>query len=146
MYPEFIRGTSYVVFLRRVDRGQPEVILATMVDGAISDHVVLLKNDTAARFTPSGGNRLLFVRNDNLYAQRLNLNTRSLEGEPELIIKEVASQPSLFRADFSVADNGTIAWRPGRAALSQLVTFDRQGRQLGVSGPPGAIETVLMLA
>lgn len=144
MYPEFIRGTPHVVFLRRVDRGQPEVILATMVDGAIADHVVLLKNDTAARFTPSGGNRLLFVRNENLYAQRLNLTTRSLEGEPELIIKEVASQPSLFRADFSVADNGTIAWRPGRAALSQVVTFNRQGQQLGVSGPPGAIETVLM--
>jgi hypothetical protein len=74
----------------------------------------------------------------------LNLAARSAEGEPELIIKAVASQPSLFRADFSVADNGTIAWRPGRAALSQVVTFDRQGRRLGVSGPPGAIETVLM--
>jgi hypothetical protein len=58
MYPELIRGTPYVVFLRRVDRGQPEVVLATLVNGAISDHVVLLRNDTAARFSPSGGNRL----------------------------------------------------------------------------------------
>jgi hypothetical protein len=66
---------------------------------------------------------VLFVKDDNLYSQRLNLAARAVESEPELLVRGVASQPGLARADFSVADNGTIAWRPGRAALAQVVAF-----------------------
>lgn len=43
-------------------------------------------------------------------------------------MRGVASNVTTRRADFSVADNGTLAWRPGRAAEAQVTTFDRGGR------------------
>ena len=137
MYPEAIGGTDQLLVWR-----DGEVCLVTFREGAVSELKVLFENDTAARYTPSGGGRVLFVKNDNLYAQRLNLTTRGVEGDAELVARGVVSQPDQARADFSVADNGTIAWRPGRVALSQVVTFDRTGKALGVSGRPGVISSI----
>src|SRR4030095_4182690 len=91
------------------------------------------------RYTPASGGRLLFVRNDNLYAQTLNRTARKLEGEPELIQQSVASSPAFHVAHFSVSRTGVVAWRPGTAGLSQVTVFDRQGREIGTAGfPPGA--------
>ena len=87
-----------------------------------------MKNATAVRYTPAGGGRILFVRNDNLYAQTLNRTTRTLEGEPELIQQRVASSPSFYAAHFSVSRTGVVAWRPGTAGLSQVTIFDRRGK------------------
>jgi hypothetical protein len=142
LYPEFIHGTGYFLAWRTDERGVGEVCLNTMSGGVQTAMVPLFKNATAARYTPSGGGRVLFVKDDILYAQRLNLVTRAVEGEPELMVRGVASQPVLARADFSVADNGTIAWRPGRAGMAQATAFDRQGREAGVSGPAAAIDSV----
>ena len=139
LYPEFLPGTQDFLALSASAGGEDEVRLATLSSGKISNSVTLFKNETAARFTPFGGGRVLFVKNDNLYSQRLNRAARAVEGEPELIVRGVASQPALMRADFSVAANGTIAWRPGRAALAQVTVFDRHGVQTGIAGPPGAI-------
>jgi hypothetical protein len=101
-----------------------------------------MKNQTMARYTPSGGGRVLFVRNDNLYAQRLNREARKLEGEPELLEQGVASSPEWALAHFSVSRAGVIAWRPGRAFYSQVTLFDRQGKQIGTAGPPGIFRTL----
>jgi WD40-like Beta Propeller Repeat len=95
-----------------------------------------MKNDTMAHYTASGGGRVMFVRNDNLYAQKLNVAKRSLEGEPALLERGVASLPQDVLSLFSVSQSGVVVWRSGGVALSQLVTFDRQGKQVGTTGPP----------
>ena len=146
--PEFLPGSEDFLMLFVPD-GNPEdagIYLATLRDGKAVDAVLLLKNQTAAHFTPAGGGRILFVRGDNLYSQRLNRSTRKLEGEAELIAQGVASQPSMtvHAADFSVARNGTVAWRPGTAAVSQVIVFDRQGNQLGATGPVGSFGTLVL--
>jgi hypothetical protein len=143
LYPEFLPGTQDFIALSPRAGDENEVRLATLNSGKISNVVTLFRNETAARFTPFGG-RVLFVKNDNLYSRRLNRAARALEGEPELMVRGVASQPALMRADFSVAANGTIAWRPGQAALAQVTVFDRHGVQTGVAGPPGAIGSVYL--
>ncbi len=74
----------------------------------------------------------------------MNLTARAVEGEPELLVSGVGSQPGLRRADFSVANNGTIAWRPGKAALAQLTILDRQGAAQGVVGPAGSLDSVYL--
>jgi len=142
LYPEFFPGTRNLLGWRANAGEDGEVCIATIGDGTISNLTVLFKNDTAARYTPSGGGRVLFVKNDNLYAQRLNPRARAVEGDPELIVRGVGSQPALARADFSVAANGTIAWRPGRAAMAQVMAFSRSGANEGVAGPPGVIDSV----
>lgn len=86
MWPEFLPDSEDFLFQSTsVARGfeQSEIYLATLRDGRAVDPVLLMENATAARYTPAGGGRLLFVRNDNLYTQALNRTARKLEGEPE---------------------------------------------------------------
>ena len=141
LYPDFIPGTADFVAWRPSGT-EGEVCFGTIAAGAVTNLTTLFGSRTAARYTPSGGGRLLFVRNDALYAQRFDHATRIVEGEPELIVKGVASQPLLSRADFDVADNGTIVWRPGGTALSRVSTYDRQGKVTAVSGPPSAVYSI----
>jgi eukaryotic-like serine/threonine-protein kinase len=140
-WPEFLPGSEdFLVF---VEQGiEQSVYLATLRDGRAADPVLLMKNATAARYTPAGGGRLLFVRNDNLYAQTLNRTARRLEGEPELVQQRVASSPSFHVAHFSVSRTGVVAWRPGTAGLSQVTIFDRQGREIGTAGSPTVVQTL----
>ena len=121
---------------------ESEIYLATLRDGRAADPVLLMKNATAVRYTPAGGGRILFVRNDNLYAQTLNRTTRTLEGGPELIQQRVASSPSFYAAHFSVSRTGVVAWRPGTAGLSQVTIFDREGKEIGTAGPPTVVQTL----
>ena len=148
-YPEFLPASDDFLFLFVPFLPEGEgaaVYLATLRQGKAMNTVMLLKNQTAAHYTPAGGGQLLFVRNDNLYSRKLNPRSRKLEGQVELVAHGVASQPSMGvnLGDFSVARNGTIAWRPGRAALSQVTVFDRQGKLLSTTGRPGAYSDVVL--
>jgi serine/threonine protein kinase len=134
LYPEFLPGSEDFLFMCRV-RDSSAVYLASLRDGKAVDPVLLLNNQTAARYTPAGGGRVLFVRDENLYSQKLNRWARRLEGDAESVAQGVASQPGDSHGMFSVARNGTVAWRPGKAALSQVNIFDRQGNPIGIAGP-----------
>src|SRR4029078_11299195 len=76
------------------------------------------------------------------YSQRLNRQSRKLEGAPELVQQGVASSPSFGLAHFSVSRTGVVAWRPGKAGLSQVTVFDRQGKELGTAGSPTIVQTM----
>jgi serine/threonine protein kinase len=142
-WPEFLPGSKdFLVLEERSEGLESNIYLATLEAGTLSNPVLLIKNQTMARYTPSGGGRVLFVRNDNLYAQKLNREARKLEGEPELLEQGVASSPEWGLAHFSVSRAGVIAWRPGRAFYSQVTVFDRQGKQTGTAGPPGIFRTL----
>jgi len=144
-FPEFLPGSEDFVFyldLYARTREESEVYLATLRDGRAVDPVLLMKNTTAARYTPAGGGHILFVRNDNLYAQKLNRAARKLEGEPELVQQRVASSPSFGIAHFSVSRTGAVAWRPGTAGLSLVTIFDRQGKEVDTAGSPSVIQTL----
>ena len=136
--PQFLPGTDLsFLFLRLADNGeQNEVTLARLRGRKAVDLVTLMKNETAASYTPAGGGSLLFVHNDNLYSRKLDLGKRKLVGDAELVQERVASGPAFNLADFSVSRSGAIAWRPGIAALSQVTIFDRSGREIGTAGPP----------
>jgi hypothetical protein len=141
-WPEFLPDSEDFLVLAERGIEQSDVYLATLRDGRAADPVLLMKNATAARYTPAGGGRLLFVRNDNLYAQTLNRTARKLEGEPVLVQQSVASSPAFHVAHFSVSRTGVLAWRPGTAGLSQVTIFDRQGREIGTAGSPTVVQTL----
>jgi WD40-like Beta Propeller Repeat len=145
--PRFIPGTQDFIVLHR-QRGDAagEVWLATLSEGVMTNVSVLMKNATAARYTPAGGGHLLYAKNDNLYAQSMDLSARHLVGDPKLVAKGVASQPSgsISLADFSVSQNGVIAWRSGKAGTSQVTVFDRTGKKIGIAGPEGDVSTLIV--
>jgi eukaryotic-like serine/threonine-protein kinase len=140
MYPEFLPGGENLIFFLRAygNSAKTGEYLARYRNKKIVDPTLLLVNETAARYTPAANGRLLFVRNDNLYSQRLNLSARKLEGEAAMVAEGVTSNPYAYirRADFSVARNGTVVWRPGKAGMSRVTVFDRSGRPIATAGPP----------
>jgi hypothetical protein len=142
-FPEFLAGSDDFLFfhLTPEDPAEGSIYLATLRNGKAVNPSLLLRNATPARYTPAGGGRILFVRNDNLYSQKLNLGGRKLEGEAELVVQGVASGQ---RAVVSVARNGTIAWRPGTAAYTQITEFDRGGKVIGASGPKAVLTTLAL--
>lgn len=145
--PEFLPGSDDLLFLLNPEVGDdPEIYLGTLRGDTIENATLLFKNDTAARYTPAGGGRLMFVRNDVLYGQRLNRSTRALEGDPEVITRGVSSMPgnTFYRAYFSVSRTGTIAWKPGTADAAQVTVFNRRGEQLGAAGPPSLIVSIVL--
>jgi DNA-binding winged helix-turn-helix (wHTH) protein/Tol biopolymer transport system component len=140
-YPEFLPDGKNVLFAwSREGDDEPGLYLATWENGGIARRPILLRrNTTAGHYTPSGGGRLLYVRSDKLYAQKLNVHLGTLEGEPERVVDGVYSESgwsSPLRASFSVSRNGVLAWLGGRVGLAQLTWFDRRGRVSGTAGPP----------
>lgn len=67
-------------------------------------------------------------------AQPFDVKRLELRGEPTKIAEPVS--------DFSVSSNGVLAYRSGSVARSQLVWFDRSGKQTGTVGEPGALTRV----
>ena len=141
--PEFLPGTNdFLVTFEPLGAAEGEIYLAMLRDEQPADPVLLMCNQTAPHYTPAGGGQLLFVRDDVLYSQSLNTSARRLEGDPEVVERDVASAPGFRRAHFSVSDAGVLAWRPGREGFVHLTTFDRAGREIGTSGPPSGILSV----
>jgi eukaryotic-like serine/threonine-protein kinase len=77
---------------------------------------------------------LLSIRNGNLMAQRFDPTRLQLAGEPVLLAEKVAD----FGHDayFTVAANGTLAYRSAGVDKTQLMWFDRAGKKLGTVGLP----------
>ncbi len=140
-YPQFLPGgDDFLFFLDPDEEDGAEVYLATLRDGKAINVSLLMKNETAAWYTPAGGGRLLYIREDDLYSRKLDRKRRKLDGDAELVQRGVASIPgqSFNRPAFSVSRSGTIAWRPGKPARNQVTAFDRHGREVGRAGPPGS--------
>jgi serine/threonine protein kinase len=133
--PEFLPGGDDFLFVF-IPSGSAEaqLFLATLRGGKAVDPRLLFSNDTAAAFTSAGGGHILFVRNDNLYGQKLDVKGRHLIGAPELIQEQVASNAELRVAYFSVSSSGTVVWRSGTAVTSQVTVFDRKGNRIGTAG------------
>ena len=150
LHPHFLPDSEDFLFLfvpidsDGEEDEEGDIYLATFQDGNATNPVRLLPATTAARYTPAGGGRLLFIRNDNLYAQTLDVDRRRLEGDAELVEENIASMPSIsnFTAHFSVSHSGTLAWRPGRAALAQVTVFDRQGNEIATAGPESPVHSI----
>ena len=141
-WPEFIPGRDdFLIGFEPRDEAGMDVYLATLKDRQVVNPVRLMRNETAAAYTPAAGGRVLFVRNDTLYTQHLDLTARTLTGAPEVLAAGVATVPGFRLPEFSVSGT-TIAWRPGGMALSQLTVFDRSGTVIGAAGPPAAFLSV----
>ena len=141
--PEFLPGGEDFLFaFVPADSADVQILIATLRGGKAADPRLLFTNETAAAYTGAGGGRILFVRNDNLYAQKLDRKARRVIGEPGLVQEHVASHASPRKAYFSVSTSGTLVWRSGTAVLSQVGIFDRKGNRLGAAGSPVPVEFI----
>jgi len=81
---------------------------------------------------------LLYWRDNGLVAQRFDLRSFALTGDPRVVSDAVEYFPQTNLAVFAVAGKTLVAQtRAGKGAnKSQLIWFDRRGKQVGTVGPP----------
>ncbi len=94
------------------------------------------------RATQGGGGYLLFLRAQTLMAQRFDVQTRSLHGDPIAIANPIG----LFatRGLFSVSDSGVLAYRQGASEVNRLTWFDRTGKAVANVGELGRFENLAL--
>jgi eukaryotic-like serine/threonine-protein kinase len=76
--------------------------------------------------------RLLFMKDDTLFAQPFNADTLELSGQPVRLAGRVLAGALLFTA----VDHGPLLYRVTVNATRQLTWFDRQGQPAGSQGSP----------
>lgn len=141
--PEFLPNGKLLFGWATEADTEAGLFLATLDHGKFAGKPVLIRrNITPGHFSASAGGRLLYLKDDDLFAQKLDPDSGKLAGEPQRIVVGVASAEGPRRAYFSVSRNGVLTWTPGTQIVSQLTWFDRKGNALGTAGPACAISTV----
>lgn len=93
----------------------------------------IIPENSTVRFAPPDW--LIMVRNEVLVAQKIDVNSLDLIGDPVPIITQVENAASA-PARFSVSANGVIVWQGVWQRNYQLRFFDREGKQTGAIGNP----------
>jgi serine/threonine protein kinase/Tol biopolymer transport system component len=89
---------------------------------------------------------LLYWRDDALVAQRFDLRNYSLAGEPHIVSDAVQYFPQTNFAVFDAAGRTLVAQtRADKGAnKSQLIWFDRHGKQVGTVGAPDMVSNPML--
>ncbi|MGH9316719.1 MAG: protein kinase domain-containing protein, partial [Thermoanaerobaculia bacterium] len=92
----------------------------------------------APSFAKASEGYLLFFRERNLLAQPFDAKGLRITGDPFPVAEEIQYFPQVYSALFSVSENGVLLYQARSASGgSQLVWFDRNGKQIGSLGAPG---------
>jgi serine/threonine protein kinase len=128
--PQFLPDERHVLYYAR---GAPQVrgVFIAKRDG--TEPKRLIDADAPAVFA-SG--QLLFVRNNILYAQTLDLDRLEVRGAPVAIADSVAVNAGVSLATLATSRGGAIAYGTAAARRAQFAWFDRSGKRLASVGPP----------
>jgi Tol biopolymer transport system component len=98
-----------------------------LMDPATGKVRFLLDDGGNAVYSPTG--HLLFARGDVLLAAPFDLGRQAITGPPVAVLRGLLTFYSVQPGSFTLANNGTLAHRPGGAILSerQLVLMDPNG-------------------
>ncbi len=135
-WPQFLPdGRHFLYWLYTTDREKSAVVLATLDDKPDSkDRKRLLARGS---LTVYSAGHMLFEREETLMAQLFDASRLEFRGEPFPVAQQVGQQVgSQGWWAFSASPDGTLAYRTGGGAKSQLAWFDRAGKELGRLGQP----------
>jgi serine/threonine protein kinase/Tol biopolymer transport system component len=102
---------------------------------------LIVRGNSNASYVPPG--YLLFVRQGTLIAQRFDSASLRLVGQPGPLVEHAEVNSNVYRGVFTVSQNGILAYQAGGSLgqNAELLWFDRSGKQIGVTGEPGALYT-----
>ena len=137
-WPAFLPDQRHFLFLGANFSGEfdKNAIFVGCLDSS-EKHLVVPASSNAAYAEPG---YLFYIRNNALVAQRFDLRTFAVTGEPHTISDKVQYTPTTDLAVFTAGGKGTLVLQTGAGiGTSQLLWFNRNGKQLGSAGPLGLI-------
>jgi eukaryotic-like serine/threonine-protein kinase len=106
-----------------------------------NQRTLLVKAQSNAAYAEPG--YLLFYRDGILFAQRFDLRSYKLTGEPQAVLTQIQTLPRLGFAVFALSNDGLLVAQNGTSAsLSRLLWYDRKGNEVGAVGAPGTYSNV----
>jgi serine/threonine protein kinase len=131
-FPQFLPdGRHFLYFARSIQR-ENSAIYVSSIDQPQAKRII--STDTGVAYAPG---YLLFTRETALMAQAFDVASLALTGAPFSVAEQVGHRRTNNESYFSVSETGVLVYQSGDAGKSQLVWFDRSGKQLGAPGPPG---------
>lgn len=126
--PSFLPDGKHFLFVTNSVRREESGVYIGALDSNEKRRLVI--SNSSAVYAPPG--YLLFMRENTLMAQRFDVTTLQLSGDPLPLLQQVDVNPTGF-GGYSVSDDGVLVYLSG-AAQSQLTWFDRTGRLLSSTG------------
>jgi len=136
-WPQFLPDGRHFLFFARTSVGGVEAEKNGIYVGSLdsSEKKFILPGESNAAYVSPGW--LLFWRDGNLLVQQFDARRLELRGQPVAVAAGVEYDPVVWRAVFSVSDNGVLAYQAGpEKPGSQLVWFGRDGKEAGTLGEP----------
>ena len=127
-YPEWLPDGRRFLFLSTAADGNHGIYL-----GSVENAGIKRVTDATASGRFLAPDWLLVIRQGSLFAEKLDMATGSLLGDP-LLIAEGVNAGSAVPPALSTSPTGVIAYRTG--GMRQLLWFDREGKALGSLGEP----------
>jgi len=137
-WPQFLPDGRHFLYLSRGRiEGKPE--LGRLALGSLDspEPTILVEDATNAAYVAPG--YLLYGRSANLLAQRFDLKSLRLVGEPVTVLEEKLAyfEPKNLVV-FAASDEGSLVYLPGTSRPTVLTWYDRSGRALGTIGEAGS--------
>jgi Tol biopolymer transport system component len=141
-WPFFLPDGRHFLYFIRVKGGasfsEKNVVMLGSLDGKTNEPLVHVSSNAVY-----ASGHILFVRDGTLMAQPFDPSRLQLTGGAFPIAEQILFDAGYTRAIFSVSQNGVLAFQAGSAtAGSQLVWFDREGKEVGTLGEPAQYESL----
>jgi eukaryotic-like serine/threonine-protein kinase len=141
LWPQFLPDGRHFLYLALGESVDGRGVYVGSIES--NERKLVLKSEYRAHFAPPG--YLFFVRDGALMVQPFDVTALELQGEPTQMAEGIQGSLNNGRIAFAASETGTLAYRPGAGTLgadSQLVWFDRTGKELGTLGPPSSYRGV----
>jgi eukaryotic-like serine/threonine-protein kinase len=128
-FPDFLPDGRHFLFFVAGTAGVQAVYVGSL---DTTETRRLLESDSAAVF--AGPDYIVFRREENLLAQRLDLKKFEMTGDSFSVAQRVSGQGAIGDIAVSASNTGVIAYRVPINASHQLRWFDRAGKETGTLG------------
>jgi eukaryotic-like serine/threonine-protein kinase len=131
-WPQFLPdGKHFLCFARSDIASQSGVFVGTFDDAPLK---LVFHSDSNAVYAPPG--YLLFVQQSILMAQKFDLKTFSVSGQPMPIAPHAEVNPIIYRAILTASNTGLLIYGTGSESSGafELRWMDRSGKFLGTIG------------
>jgi serine/threonine protein kinase/Tol biopolymer transport system component len=130
-WPYFLPDGRHFVFLADAQTTENHHVRIASLGSQESQ--ILFGAVTRIAYAPPG--YLIYVNQGVLVAHPFDAQSLKLTGDPTTLAEHIAEVGDNHEFDFSVSDNGVLAYQIG-GSKSELVWFDRSGKRLESAGAP----------